>query len=112
MIVLAVSTNSFAWYEKNPDHRTSLGISVGLGGSAGDIDVKSSGVTASTDTSSGTFDITLDLTAPLSDNLSLFGGVSLFGTTSEADETAVLNGQEVNEGGVNARIGLRIYLGD
>ena len=103
-------TPASAWYEKNPDHVTSLGISLGLGGAAGTVDVTGGGLTASQDISSGVFDLTFDLLAPLSDSLSLFGGLSLISTAASADETPLLLGQDGSTFGVGARIGLRIYF--
>ena len=103
-------TPASAWYEKNPDHVTSLGISLGLGGGAGTADVTAGGLTASQDISTGVFDLTFDLLAPMADSLSLFGGLSLIGISTDGDETSLLAGQEASTFGVNARIGLRIYF--
>ncbi|MCI0527152.1 MAG: hypothetical protein L0Y56_06890 [Nitrospira sp.] len=107
---ISLTNNALAWYEKNPDHVTSLGISIGLRGDSGTNDLKASGTTASQDISGGMFDLTFDLRAPMSETLSLFGDLSLIGESAEADETSLLAGQEIESFGVSVRFGLRIYF--
>jgi hypothetical protein len=106
----SLSNNAFAWYEKNPDHVMSLGISIGLGGEGGTSDLTFSGTTFSQDISSGTFDLTFDLRAPLSDGISLFGDLGFIADSAKADETSNLAGQDASAFGINARIGIRIYF--
>ena len=97
-------------FEQNPDHIPSIGLSVGLGGEGGSLKVISGFVTTSQDFSRRVFDLSLDFRNPVSESLTWFGGLSLAGSTSEADETALLNGQESDSFGVFGRIGLRIYF--
>jgi hypothetical protein len=42
--------------------------------------------------------------------VTLSGALAVFGSGSEADETAVLTKQEVNEGGVSLTLGMRYYF--
>ncbi len=110
ILTLTMSGVSFAWYEKNPDHVTSIGLSIGLAGGGGTADVFASGATASQDISTGHFDISADFTSPLSNSMSIFGAASIYSNYGEQNETTLLAGTESSITGIALRGGVRIYF--
>jgi hypothetical protein len=109
-IVLLTGPAFAAEYDRNPDRFTSLGLTVNLTGSAGDNTVSSGGLSASQDVASGLAGLEVDLRVPVSQSVTLSGALAIFGSGSEADETAVFSKQEVNEGGVSLTLGMRYYF--
>lgn len=112
LVTAAIAGASWAGeYPDNPDRRTSLGLSLGLGGGSGEATVLSGGATASQNVSEGFADLTIDMRIPVSTHLTLSGALSLLGVSSEADETFFLAGQEVEGSGMAIRLGVRYFFG-
>jgi len=109
-IVLVAGTAVAAEYDRNPDRFTSLGLTLNLTGSSGDTTLSSGGLSASQDTASGFAGVEVDVRVPVSQSVTLSGALAVFGSGSEADETAALFKQEVNEGGVSLTVGMRYYF--
>jgi hypothetical protein len=97
-------------YDRNPDRFPSLGITLDLGGASGDATLTASGASAKQDVASGLASLALDTRIPVSQSVTLSAGLALFGNASEADETALLSKQEVNQSGFNLTLGMRYYF--
>ena len=111
ILTFIVASSSFAArFEQNPDHVSSMGISVGLGREGGALDVKSMGTPASQDFTADVFEVLIDVRIPISESLTWFGGLSYFRSSSQFDKTMALNGTDANSDGVFGRIGVRAYF--
>jgi hypothetical protein len=109
-VVFFANTALAARYEQNPDHLPSMGISVGLEGLTGTIDLNPSSPQISQDSLLYRFDVTLDLRMPLSERLTLFGTASFITRIDDVEADPLSSGTQTDEFGGGGRIGLRIYF--
>ena len=111
LFVIGFSGLAFAGeFERNPDRFPSIGLTLSLAGESGTATVKQTGFSANQNISSGSGSLVVDLRAPVSNSLTLFGAIGLTGSSLTADETNLLSGQDIRGGGFILSVGIRYYM--
>lgn len=108
--ILSGSVLNAAEFKDNPDRFPSIGVFYQGGSESGDVTFKASGLQASQDIKSSGDSITFDLRLPVSDTITLFGGISSTRSEFSGTETSVLNGQEGQSDGMSFGVGVRFYI--
>jgi len=110
-LLLGTVTISHAdWFEYNPDHAPSIGLTYSGAMEDGDATVTDGPISVKQNVDAVSGMLVLDTRVPVSDNLTLHGAIGVTGTEIEATETPDLLGGKTETGGVFFSLGARIYF--
>jgi hypothetical protein len=111
-VVLGSSANLWArdWPADNPDRYPSIGLSyLGLF-QTGDLSFMTGTGTTSQDIDNTDNRIFADVRFPMTDSVTLTGGVGYAAAQATADETSTLSGQDQDLSGFLVGVGVRFYM--
>ena len=108
---MTVSLGNAAWFENNPDHTTSIGVSTEFQNLSGDSSLTSGMLNFKQPAKSKFNAIVADAKIPVSDITTFKIGLSYITSETAFDETPALTGGKAELDGVGFSVGVRFYLG-
>jgi hypothetical protein len=101
---------SAAEYPGNPDRFPSIGLNFAGSAETGDATTFGGGASAKQDLKVSNGALILDLRLPVSNNVTITGGVASIATKIDASETTVLFGSKSDTSGASFNLGVRFYI--